>query len=141
MPPRITRAILRWLPALAWMALIFWFSSQPDLPRPANDLLNLILRKSAHAGVYAVLALLYVWALGGWRWRWWAFGLAALYAVSDEFHQSFTPKRHPTATDVLIDCLGAYAGLRLGPHLLPVIVERVRSWAAGRDPAGAERRA
>jgi VanZ family protein len=135
------RAILRWLPAVAWMALIFWFSSQPDLPRPPGDLLNLILRKSAHFAVYGVLALAYVYALGGWRRRWLALVLAILYAISDELHQSFTPNRYPTATDVLIDSAGALAALWLGPRAQPIIAEKARSWAARRGRAGAEKRA
>lgn len=141
MSRRRTQAILRGLPALAWMALIFWFSSQPDLPRPPSDLLNLLLRKSAHFGVYAVLALTYVRALGGWQRRRWAWLLAVLYAVSDEFHQSFTPNRYPSALDVLIDSAGALAGIWLGPYGERLIAKRVRSLAGGRGQAGAEKRA
>ncbi len=140
MSPSITRTIRRWLPAVAWMALIFWFSSQPDLPRPPSDLLNLILRKGAHFGVYAVLALTYVHALGGWQHRRLAFVLAVLYAISDEFHQSFTPNRFPSAMDVLIDSAGALAGLWLGPYGQRFVAERGRSAARDRGRAGAERR-
>lgn len=112
------RLILRWLPALGCMILIFWFSSQPDLPRPQNDLLNLIMRKSAHFIIYGVLALCYLWALGDWRRRRWALLLALLYAASDELHQSFTPKRQPAITDVLIDTTGAAVALWIiGPWL------------------------
>ena len=64
---RLSARLLGWLPALAWMGVIFWFSSQSELPRPANDLLNLLMRKTAHLSEYAVLALLYVRALGGDR--------------------------------------------------------------------------
>jgi VanZ family protein len=141
MSHRITRAILRWLPAAAWMALIFWFSSQPDLPRPPSDLLNLIMRKSAHFGVYAVLALTYVRALGGWHQRRRAWLLAVLYAISDEFHQSFTPNRYPSALDVLIDSAGAFTGLWLGPYGQRFIAKRAQSSAGDRDRAGAEKRA
>ena len=35
--------------------------------------------------------------------------LALVYAVSDEFHQSFVPERHPSAADLLADALGAGA--------------------------------
>lgn len=113
----IWRRIWCWLPALAWMALIFWFSAQPDLPRPTSDLLNLIMRKTAHFGVYGVLALLYLYALGDWRRRWLALLLAALYAISDEYHQSWTPRRQPSALDVLIDSAGAATALWLAPRL------------------------
>lgn len=141
MSRRTIRVIRRWLPAIAWMTLIFWFSAQPDLPRPPSDLLNLILRKGAHFSVYAVLALTYIRALGGWQYRRLAFVLAVLYAISDEVHQSFTPNRYPSAMDVLIDSAGALAGVWLGPYGQRFIVERVRSSADGRGQAGAEKRA
>ena len=39
--------ILRWLPALAWMALIFVLSSRSDLPTPPGPLLERIFEKGA----------------------------------------------------------------------------------------------
>ena len=36
--------------------------------------------------------------------------MALLYAVSDEFHQGFTPGRTPAVSDVLLDGAGAAAG-------------------------------
>lgn len=121
----IKQAAIRWLPAIAWMTLIFWFSSQSELPRPANDLLNLLLRKTAHFGVYAVLALCYHWALGSdtlipagnHRRRLIALLLAVLYAISDEYHQAWTPLRRPSPIDVLIDSAGAATALWLAPSL------------------------
>ncbi len=118
---RINNIILCWLPAIAWMMLIFWFSSQPDLPRPASNFLNLVLRKSAHFGVYAVLALCYLYAIQRTRKLQrhtpgtyaLALLLAVLYAVSDEYHQSWTPNRRPAVTDVLIDTAGAITALAL----------------------------
>ena len=63
--------------------------------------------------VYASLAVSY-WF--GWdlekdkKMRAWL--LAFFYAVTDEFHQSFTPGRHPSVWDVVIfDNLGALIGL------------------------------
>jgi len=41
--------------------------------------------------------------------------LVAIYGVTDEFHQSFTPGRTPMATDVLYDTAGALLGLLLLP--------------------------
>lgn len=106
-------SLLRWLPALACMLLIFWFSSQPDLPRPQSDWLNFVMRKTAHFSIYAVLALCYLYALNSWQhWRI-ALVLAILYAISDEYHQSWTPNRRPAWTDVLIDTAGAMTSLAL----------------------------
>ncbi len=109
---RAERAILRWLPALGWMLLIFWFSSQSDLPSASMPVLELLLKKGAHFGAYAILAILLARAIALPRYgRRAAFALAVLYAISDEFHQSFTPGRMPQATDVLIDAAGAWWGL------------------------------
>lgn len=104
-------ALKRWLPAILWMAVIFWFSSQPQLPRPDSDLLNLIFKKAAHFGTYGVLALLYWRALGSRQRRRYALALAVLYAITDEFHQAWTPLRNPSPVDVLIDTAGAATAL------------------------------
>jgi VanZ family protein len=104
--------LARWLAVAGWMALIFFFSSQPQLPSPPDPWADLIFKKGAHFTVYAVLAVLFRRALregrGIWALSW---VLAVLYAASDEWHQSFVPGRHPQLTDVLIDACGAVTGL------------------------------
>jgi VanZ family protein len=72
---------------------------------------------------YGVLTLLFWRARNGpvkndpRRWCWkgaaFAFGAAALYAVTDEFHQSFVSTRQGQWTDVLIDVTGALLALTL----------------------------
>ena len=105
-------AILRWLPATAWMALIFFLSSRSDLPHAPEHWLDVLWKKGAHLGAYAILACLYERALAlPRRGKLAALGLTVLYAISDEFHQSFTPGRTPLATDVLIDTAGGIVGL------------------------------
>ena len=102
----------RWLTIAGWMALIFFLSSQPQLPSPPDPWVDLIFKKGAHFTVYAVLAVLFRRALPPGRSIWalsWI--LAVLYAASDEWHQSFVPARHPQLTDVLIDACGATTGL------------------------------
>jgi VanZ family protein len=42
---------------------------------------------------------------------WLAWGLCILYAITDEYHQSFVPGRSPRGMDVGIDALGAVLGL------------------------------
>ena len=103
---------LRWALVLGWMAVIFILSAQPDLPRPSLGWLDLAISCGAHGFVYAVLALLLVWAFGtNRRALFGAFLLAMLYGLSDEFHQSFVPGRHPDPLDLL--CNGAGAGVAL----------------------------
>lgn len=114
----------RWIVVLAWMGLIFFLSAQPDLPRPESDWLDLLISGGAHFSLYGVLAFLLSWALGGGgRGMALAFGLALLYGVSDEFHQSFVPGRVPDVMDLLWDGLGAAAGL-LALGILRRIVAR-----------------
>ena len=131
---RIQSAILRWLPAVAWMALIFYFSSQSELPGPQSHLLDVLLNKGAHFVVYAILALLLERAVAspkhGHRL---AFALTLLYGMSDELHQSFTPGRTPQATDVMIDAAGALFGL-YGVRQV-ITAGRARSSGDHRDPA------
>jgi len=43
----------------------------------------------------------------------WAFFLTMIYAISDEYHQSFVPGRSGNLADLVIDATGAAAGLWL----------------------------
>jgi VanZ family protein len=118
--PGAWKRLTWWLPPLAWMAVIFYFSSQSGLPQAESGLLDFAIKKLAHLFEYAVLACLLLRAcrssaslrrsqakpaghplLDGPALA--AIGLAALWAVLDEFHQSFVPTRTATLRDVLID--------------------------------------
>jgi VanZ family protein len=108
------RWLVLWGPPLVWMALIFFLSSRPDLPGAPDPALDRILKKSAHAGGYATLAILYVRALegsGARRSAPVALVLTGLYAVSDEWHQTYVPGRDGNILDVLIDLAGGILGL------------------------------
>ena len=103
----------RWLAALAWMGVIFFLSAQSSLPdlTPGAPHLEEI---GGHLLVYAVLVLLWERALraaGVRRAGWWALAIAALYGLSDEFHQSFVPGRTMTVVDLAFDVVGAGAAL------------------------------
>ena len=104
---------LRWLPPILIMLTIFGFSSIPSRVMPVFGLWDFIVKKGAHMLGYASLALAFWYALGFERKRWWlALLLAVFYAVTDEFHQSFVPGRHPSWVDVLgFDGGGASLGL------------------------------
>jgi VanZ family protein len=107
--------VLRWLPALLVMLIIFLFSAQPSSELPNFDWADRIVKKGGHVAGYALLALSYWRALGFLpERRWLAWCLAILYALTDEFHQSFVPGRGPSMWDVLIfDNLGALVSLGL----------------------------
>lgn len=114
MQKKTTKTLGRWLPLLAWMALIFYFSHQPKGSLPSYGVWDLLIKKGAHMAAYAALALLARRAGLG---RGPAAVLAVLYAASDEFHQTFIPGRNGTVADVLIDWVGVALGLFLYPQL------------------------
>ncbi len=111
---------LRWLPALAVMIVIFGFSSIPAKEMPSFGLWDLIVKKGAHMIGYALLASALWYGLGFQRQLWWlAVIIAVGYALTDEFHQSFIPGRHPSLVDALvIDGAGALLGLILSRFVL-----------------------
>ena len=123
--------VVRLLPPLAVMVLIFLLSHQPgdDLP-PFFPLFD----KIAHFSIYGLLAATVIGACRPEvrQRRPGAVVLAAVlcclaYGISDEFHQSFIPGRSPSAADVVADTFGALsaalawllvvrAGGRTGPR-------------------------
>ena len=108
----------RYLPPLALMGLSFFLSAQPDLSTGLG-FWDLVLRKLAHMTAFGLLALLWWRALPGPRRRAGAIAAAIslLYALSDEYHQSFVEGRHASALDVVIDGVGialAYVLARRG---------------------------
>jgi VanZ family protein len=101
-----------WLPVVVWMGLIFYLSAQPDLPRPEASWASTLVGSGAHMFVFGVLAVLWARALGRRRWTLlWAFLFTALYALLDEFHQTFVPGRHADPLDLACDAAGAMLGL------------------------------
>ena len=108
-------AFYRWIPPVAWMVLIFFVSAQPTLPHAPDALWDTLLKKLAHMIEYAILFVLLRQARGLSSVRL-AWGLTVLYAVSDEFHQTFVPGRNGWYGDVIVDGLGA---------LLAALVARV----------------
>src|SRR4030042_860043 len=98
------RFLWHWLPPLAWMAMIFYLSAQPDLPQAPSPWLDMLFKKTAHASVYGVLAWLYLRALRrrsrtSPALRVASWGLAVAYALGDEYHQTLVPGRHGTLFD------------------------------------------
>ena len=108
--------IRRWLPAIIVMAVIFGFSSIPAREMPSFGLWDFIVKKGAHMLGYGLLAVALWYTQGFNMHRWWlVLVLAVLYAITDEFHQSFVAGRHPSWVDALvIDDIGAALGLWVG---------------------------
>jgi VanZ family protein len=107
--------LLRWGPAVVMMALIFTASGTPGNELPKFGVWDVFVKKGGHIIGYALLAASYLRGLSSGksanrRMLVLAIVLSGLYAASDEFHQSFTPGRTPSAVDVGIDTIGAALG-------------------------------
>jgi VanZ family protein len=130
-----------WLPLLIWLGVIFIGSTDlmsaehtsrfivpillwlnPSMAPETIRSIHFAVRKCAHMTEYAVLALLLWRALrSGPAIRAkmsMLFGVVllgcAVFAASDEFHQSFVKSRTPSVRDVLLDIVGALIGLLIG---------------------------
>jgi len=136
----IHRFLRYWLPVMLWMGFIFGMSTKAGAPNNTSRIIGPIVRwlvpgisdeavgrvvfgvrKTAHVTEYALLAAL-CWRArrqpvrGDFRpWRWtdatFALAVAAVFAASDEWHQTFVPSRQGSAWDVLLDSAGAALGL------------------------------
>ena len=124
--------VLRYGPLLIWLTFIFFASSAefsaintsrvigpllrwliPGITEERLAFAHFITRKTAHFTEYGVLAILAARAFSSSSkiylrsaWFWWALLLIAVYALLDEFHQSFVPSRTPSIYDSLIDITG-----------------------------------
>jgi len=130
-----------WLPLLIWLGVIFVGSTsvmstehtsryivpfllwlKPGMSPAAIWTILVVVRKCAHVTEYAVLALLLWRALRNVpvlsTKTLMVFGAVilgcALFAASDEFHQTFVKSRTPSVRDVLLDVMGALLGLFIG---------------------------
>ena len=103
----------------AWIALFHpeYDALSPEEQFDVHEAASFIVRKIAHGTIYAVLGALLTVALRTvlppGKACAAALPIAALYAVSDEFHQMFVPGRAGQFRDVLIDTGGALAGILL----------------------------
>jgi VanZ family protein len=117
----IMAAIIPWLLVVCWMGVIFALSSIPSLRVPFAHSYDFVLRKLAHIGEYAVLTVLLLRAFQrhtSSRVRAWLFAAlaAALYGLSDEWHQSWIAGRYGSFRDVGIDALGIVASYALASY-------------------------
>lgn len=129
--------ISRYLPLIAWMAFISFASTGnfsagntsrvigplvlwlfPDTTPETMVAIHGVARKIAHLAEYALLGILAARAFRGssreWLSRRWivvSLALVIVYALADEYHQSFVPSRTGTIYDSLIDMAGGFAAL------------------------------
>jgi hypothetical protein len=117
------KLFLHWLPAITVMVDIFGFSSIPSREMPNFGFWDLIVKKSAHVLGYGILAATYWYGLGFSKGRWrFAFLFAMIFAIMDEYHQSFVPGRHPSWLDALIiDGSGEGIGLYVVSKFIKII--------------------
>ncbi|MCS7013775.1 MAG: VanZ family protein [Chloroherpetonaceae bacterium] len=101
-----------WLPAICCAIAIFIQSSIPGEKIPPSALFT--YDKLIHTGIYFVFGLSLAFALCKQRRfpylreHWFVSGMliAVLYAISDETHQLFVPKRAADIVDLNADVLG-----------------------------------
>src|SRR5690625_1919586 len=122
---------------LGWMVVIFYLSHQPAsvssqlsgkfvqlfikvmsfLPIDIElHTVHFFIRKSAHFTAYFILGLLVMHAIKhgyGLRLQTMiiSFLITIIYAISDEFHQTFIPGRSGEVRDILIDSIGSLTGI------------------------------
>jgi VanZ family protein len=138
------RFLKYWLPAVVWLGVIFFGSTdlmsaehtsrilvpfllwlKPNITIETVLLIQFLVRKAAHLIEYAILAMV-VWRAicRGTNLKmkmsalcvsvWLA---ATLVAAADEYHQSFVPSRGAAWGDVLVDSGGAIFGLLISHSL------------------------
>ncbi|MBS1787193.1 MAG: VanZ family protein [Acidobacteria bacterium] len=126
-----------WLPPILWLAAIFYFSTDsfsgehtgsllysiahwifPSLTVEQFQPIHFVIRKMAHFTEYGILALILFRAFRSgditrWHWRWALFSwlIVVVYALLDEFHQTFVASRTPSIVDSMIDSLGGMTAL------------------------------
>jgi VanZ family protein len=108
----LIRKLSLWGPVLLYMGVIFYLSSKSDIAIPAE-----LSDKGWHSIGYTGFAIVIVRALAGGlparittTTALVAVAIATLYAVTDEFHQSFVPNRTADVQDLIADVVGAAMG-------------------------------
>jgi VanZ family protein len=128
-----------WLTTLAWAGTIYYFSTGTYggsftvwLLQEGLELLHItvsaatfifvhqLARKLAHLTEYAIFGMLLYGSFSGGRDFSWrgrralaAVAIAAIYSLTDEFHQWFVPGRGASVLDCGIDAAGAAVGILL----------------------------
>lgn len=109
-----------YIPLLLWAGAIFYFSSVPDLQMNTGSIsIEVFVRKLAHVIEYLVLywlvfrLLFHGYGIDLKKSLWFSFLAAVVFALSDEYHQTFTPGRTGKTIDVVFDAISAYLGMQM----------------------------
>ena len=134
---RLPRFVSHYLPLIIWLAFISFASSDnfnasntsriigplilwlfPNTSPDTLAVVHLVTRKIAHFTEYAILGFLAARAFrtspqSALRQRWFLIcaGLIVVYALMDEYHQSFVPSRTASIYDSMIDMAGGLTAL------------------------------
>lgn len=136
---KLEKYFLFWLPPIAWMAIIFILSSFHKLQASPVSWQDFLVRKTIHFLEYLILFLLFYRGLRNTscfskkKMVGYSLFLAIIYAISDEYHQTFVSGRSGKIFDIGVDSAGSLFGailiLRLKPYLPPKLIkilERLR---------------
>jgi VanZ family protein len=99
--------LIRFLPSVLWMAVIFYFSSRSTTGIINGQVQSLLFFKSLHLIEYAILGIFLYLAFKKYQY---SVLIAYLYSLSDEFHQRFVPGREGKISDTFIDLVGILIG-------------------------------
>ena len=112
------KLIARWLPAVVMMGIIFALSSLPSSRIPSYGPIDILIKKGGHALGYGLLGLSYYFALPKRLTKFYraitALMMAILFALSDEYHQSFVQGRSSSLVDIFVDGVGATIAIVVG---------------------------
>lgn len=99
--------LFRFFPVIAWMIVIFYFSSVSTQGIGTTTAQRFLILKTFHLIEYAILSFLFCFATSNKKQ---SVILSYTYAISDETHQLFVPGRTGTIRDTLIDLIGIVIG-------------------------------
>jgi len=107
-------AIIFGFAAILYACLIFYSSSQTDIPAIAMPIFSLS-DKLVHFLEFALFGSLLFLTFASAGWRPWdaplAIVLGGIYGVTDEMHQLFVPGRFADPADALVNCVGVLAAV------------------------------
>jgi VanZ family protein len=129
------KIIIYWFPPLLWMLVIFFFSSRQRITVVNEYALNFLFFKTLHIIEYATLFILLYRAIRHTSKRkyyvyhlFFSLLLLVLYAMSDEFHQTFVITREGTPRDVIIDVFGGLISWIFIIYILPKTPRKLKNW-------------